>query len=193
MSGAEYDAFEDPYCYRGTFVLKNKAKIRDAALLQAFELEMSSLRAEEAFPVGRFDPAHYRAFHKHLFGDVYAWAGKYRSVRTGKGGNAFCYPEHIPAQMDRLFEAVATPNFASGVSRRAFVGAAAQFLADLNAIHPFREGNGRTQLSFLYALSIQADHPLDLTKIAPTRFLSAMIRSFDGEISALTRQLARLY
>lgn len=75
MSEDGYEVFEDPYCYKGTFVLKNRAGLRDAVRLQAFELEMSSLRAEEPLPAGRFGPAHYRALHRHLFGDVYSWAG----------------------------------------------------------------------------------------------------------------------
>src|SRR5687767_14007020 len=98
-----YDAFTDPYCYKNSFVLKNRAGLRDAAAVEAFELEMTTLRAEEPLPAGRFGPAHYRAVHRHLFQDVYRWAGRYRTVRTSKGGNLFCFPEHIPAQMDTLF------------------------------------------------------------------------------------------
>lgn len=72
MSGSDYEVFEDPYCYKGAFVLRNKAGLGEAKALQAFELEMSTLRAEEALPRGRFGPSHYRAIHRHLFGDVYA-------------------------------------------------------------------------------------------------------------------------
>ena len=51
---------------------------------------MSTLRAEEPLPPGKFTPAHYRRVHRHLFQDAYRWAGRYRTVRTGKGGNWFC-------------------------------------------------------------------------------------------------------
>jgi hypothetical protein len=97
----QYDIFDDPYCYKNTFVLKNKAGIRDAE----FELEMSILRAEEPLPEGKFTPLHYCKVHYHLFQDVYRWAGRYRTVHTTKGGNTFCYPEHIPNSMNRLFNA----------------------------------------------------------------------------------------
>lgn len=60
-----YDAFDDPYCYKGTFILKNKAGLRHIDTLQNFELEMSSLRAAEPFPDGLFDPSHYKAVHHH--------------------------------------------------------------------------------------------------------------------------------
>ena len=94
MSGSDYDAFTDPYCYADSFVLKNRAGLRDAAALEAFELEMTALRAEEPLPAGRFGPAHYRAVHRHLFQDVYRWAGRYRTVRTSKspGGGSTIVP-----------------------------------------------------------------------------------------------------
>jgi cell filamentation protein len=69
MSDEGYEVFDDPYCYRATFALKNRAGLKDPKRLQAFELEMSSLRADEPLPDGRFGPAHYRAAHKHLFGE----------------------------------------------------------------------------------------------------------------------------
>jgi cell filamentation protein len=187
-----YEAFEDPYCYPGAFVLKNKAGLRDAAALAAFELEMSSLRAEEPLPKGRFGPAHYCAVHRHLFGDVYTWAGRYRTVRTAKGGSVFCCPEHIDAEMKRLFARLRRAPFTDGATASQFVEAAAAFLAELNAIHPFREGNGRAQLAFMHALSIRAGHPLDMTKLRPRAFLQAMITSFGGELEPLERNLYRL-
>lgn len=95
MTFGGYDAFEDPYSYRGLNCLKNRLGLRDPALLEAFELEMSTLRAEEPLAPGRFGPAHYRSVHRHLFQDVYSWAGRYRTVRTAKDGNWFCFPEYI--------------------------------------------------------------------------------------------------
>jgi cell filamentation protein len=70
MTSEGYDAFEDLYCYPGTPVLINRLDIRDQAELDAFEVEISTLRAEEPLPHGDFDPAHYRRIHHHLFQDV---------------------------------------------------------------------------------------------------------------------------
>ncbi|MEI9967736.1 MAG: Fic family protein [Terracidiphilus sp.] len=106
MTPAGYDAFDDPYAYPGTSTLRNRLEIRDAAILEAFEMEISTLRAEEPLPKGEFNPAHYCAIHHHLFQDVYEWAGRYRTVRTSKSGNAFCYPEYIPEQMDALLRSL---------------------------------------------------------------------------------------
>ncbi|MDH2406087.1 Fic family protein [Bradyrhizobium sp. SSUT18] len=126
MSG--YDVFDDPYCYKGTSVLKNRAHLRDAKTLDDFELEMSTLRSLEPLPDGRFTPTHYKRVHHHLFQDVYPWAGKYRTVRTAKGGNMFCYPEHIASSMDQLFKKLALAAFQPGASTEDFLEAATDFL-----------------------------------------------------------------
>jgi cell filamentation protein len=131
---SDYDVIDDPYCYKGTFVLKNKANIQDAARLDAFELEMSNLRALEPLPAGKFTPSHYYKIHHHLFRDVYTWAGKPRTVRTSKGGNAFCYPEYIDRSMKKLFAKLQAEPFLRGAEQAAFVTAAADFLAELRGI-----------------------------------------------------------
>ena len=146
--GSPYDSFDDPYCYPGTSVLKNKLDLRDYAELEAFEHESASAKGDDHLPFGVFDPAHYRSVHHHLFQDVYDWAGEYRSIRIAKNDAMFCFPEHIAEQMELLFASLATGPLVGGGSRDDFITAAATFLADLNAIHPFREGNGRTQLTF---------------------------------------------
>ena len=73
-----------------------------------------------------------------------------------------------------------------------FITAAADFLAELNAIHPFRDGNGRAQLSFLYLLAARAGHALELDKIERETFLPAMIASFSGDTRALKEELRKL-
>jgi cell filamentation protein len=190
VTAGGYEAVDDdPYCYRGVDCLKNRLGLRDPGTLQAFELEMSTLRAEEPLPSGRFGSAHYRRIHRHLFQDVYTWAGRYRTVRTAKGGNWFCFPEHISTEMERLFKRLGGAAFLPGSSSGAFVIAAAEFLGDLNAIHPFREGNGRAQLAFMHLVALRADHPLRFEKVKRSTFLPAMIRSFDGDYQPLAVQL----
>ena len=188
----ERDAIEDPYSYRGTNCLKNKLGLRDPALLQAFELEVSTIRADEPLPQGRFGPTHYCRVHRHLFQDVYRWAGRYRTIATAKGGNWFCFPRYIEGQMNQLFPVLRDAPFLPGDHVENFVAAAAEFLANLNAIHPFREGNGRSQLAFLHLLGWRAGHPLRLERIAPPEFLKAMIRSFQGQNDLLIAQLRAL-
>ena len=185
-----YDAFDDPYAYKGSDTLKNKLGLRDPDQLEAFELEMTTIRAREPLPRGRFDASHYRQVHRHLFQDVYNWAGKYRSVRTAKGGNPFCFPEYIDDQMNRLFSTIGT--LLEAVDAEVFAREAARFLGELNAIHPFREGNGRSQLAFMAIVSEAAGFPLAFDRVKRDTFLPAMILSYDGELSSLITELSEL-
>lgn len=188
----DYGAIADPYCYDDTTVLKNLPGIRQAEALARFEAVATAQRSDEALPHGRLSVRHYRAIHHHLFQDVYPWAGRFRTVRLSKRGSAFCYPEHIDREMVALFGGLRQRRHLRGLAPDEFASAAARFLATLNAIHPFREGNGRTQTTFLALLADLARHPLTLERLQPERFLSAMIASFhedEGPLRAEIRQL----
>jgi cell filamentation protein len=123
---------------------------------------------------------------------VYDWAGRLRSVRISKGANAFCFPEHIDAQMKKLFGALADKKHLSELTKDQFAKEAAHFLAEINAIHPFREGNGRVQLSFLTLLAEHAGHPLDFEKLDPQAILDATIASFGGSEAPLSKLIGDL-
>jgi cell filamentation protein len=132
-----YDAVEDPYCYPGTTVLKNKLNLKTRNELDAFEAEIAAQRAEEPLPTGKLTYPHYRAIHRHLFQDVYSWAGKIRTIRISKGGSMFCFPESIDREMSKLFGMLAGQKQFKGITACEFATKAAHFLAELNAIHPF--------------------------------------------------------
>jgi len=187
-----YDAVADPYCYPGTTVLKNNPGLRVQAALDAFETASTAQRADEPLPSGRLSVTHYRALHHHLFQDLYAWAGKFRTVRVSKDGSAFCYPENIQREMSALFGGLKKQRCLRGLAADQFAKEATRFLATLNAIHPFREGNGRTQTAFLALIADQAGHPIDLQRLEPEVFLKAMIASFHGNEKPLLQQIQRL-
>ena len=176
-----YDAVADAYCYPGTTVLKNKLDLTDDDELDAFEAEASDVRADQELPAGNLDFTHFKAVHGHLFQDVYEWAGKIRTVRISKGGNPFCFPENIERQANKLFAQLKKDKFLIGLEPELFAKKAAHFLSELNVIHAFREGNGRTQLSFFLLLADHAGHPIDLQDLDADAFLSAMIAAFDGD------------
>jgi cell filamentation protein len=180
-----YTSGQDKLCYLGTSVLQNKAGIREQQLLDAFELEMVISRSKEAWPSGILDFSHYLSLHHHLFQDVYDWAGTLRTVRIGKDGSWFWYPEHIEAEMEKLFVWLAEQNCFGGHSGRDFAGKSARFLSELNAIHPFREGNGRTQMSFLTLLTDNVGLPFNSEALDPQTAMKAMIDSFKGQLQPL--------
>jgi cell filamentation protein len=154
-----YDAIDDPYTYENSTVLINKLELRDQSDLDDFEAEISSARANEPLPEGKLDFAHYCAVHRHLFQDIYEWAGIPRTVRMSKQRNPFCFPEHIAAQATKLFADLKAKKYLENLPAKEFAENAAHFLAELNAIHAFREGNGRTQLSFFLPAGRSAGPP----------------------------------
>ena len=187
-----YDAIIDSYCYEGTTVLQNIPDLRDQASLDAFEAVMTTQRSDEPLPEGNLDATHYYAIHRHLFQDVYTWAGEIRTVRISKSGNTFCYPEHIEQEMRELFGGLKDQKHLQDLSEDDFVNRVSEFLSTLNAIHPFREGNGRTQISFLLLLADRAGYTLDLDKLVPEDFMDAMIASFGGDETRLILKLKKL-
>lgn len=187
---SRYDATEDPLCYSGTNVLINKAGLRDQDKLDQFEQLMFLTRSEEPLPNGNLDYEHYKLIHHHFFQDVYEWAGKPRDVRTAKGGNWFCYPEYINAEMEKLFAKLTEEDHLTQLSSpRQFAERAAHYTAEINAIHPFREGNGRCQLTLLDILLDLSGFQMNEDLINPERFMEAMIASFHGDNEPLTRTI----
>jgi cell filamentation protein len=187
-----YDTEEDSYCYPGTTVLINKLDLRNQDELSAFELEISNQRANEPIPLGLYSRKHYLAIHKHLFQDVYDWAGKIRTVRIFKEGAPFCFLENINKHMRLLFGDLAEQQYFCGLGSEDFAKKAAHFLAELNAIHPFREGNGRTQLTFLTMLADQAAHPFDMKSFDEKAIFDATVESFGGNETDLQGAIGRL-
>jgi cell filamentation protein len=187
-----YAAVPDPYCYPNSTVLKNLRNLRTQTALDRFEAVMTTWRSTQPMPLGRLSVSHYKAVHRHLFQDVYPWAGRFRAVRISKGNSMFCYPDHIAGEMARLFGALQKDGHFRGLTPEAFAKKAAHFLAELNAIHPFREGNGRTQLAFLTLLAAKAGHPIDTDRMNPEDIMQAMIASFHGEGAPLEKLILEL-
>lgn len=193
MVGDRYQVEADPACYPDSDVLINLPDLQNAEALEQFEMEAVGKRSLERPPEGKFDAAHYRALHGQLFGDVYSWAGDYRTVLTWKGQSRFAQPSFIPKLMKDIFARLQSAPFLPGSGDvEAFVALAAEFLGDLNHVHPFREGNGRTQLTFLRMLGQRAGHPFRAENVEAEEFLKAMIESYYGRMEPLIDELERM-
>ena len=187
---SRYDATEDPLCYPGTSILRNKADLQDQDELDQFEQLMFLTRSKEFLPEGDLDYEHYKRIHHHFFQDVYDWAGQPQDVRTAKGGNWFCYPEYIDVEMKKLFGELAKEDYLTGITNRSdFAARAAHFIAEINAIHPFREGNGRCQLTLLDILLDLSGLEMNEDQIDPKQFMEAMIASFHGNNDPLVEAI----
>ena len=153
-----YDDEEDrKYCYPGTNVLINKADIRELESLHEFERRYSALRAFELMKrgvTGDFSLRHLCSIHKYLFQDIYSWAGKIRTVDIAKG-NMFCKVQYIQDSFDSVLSDLKTENFLKDIEDISNMSERLAFyLSELNAIHPFREGNGRTQRLYCHQLCV---------------------------------------
>jgi cell filamentation protein len=164
---------DDPYLYPATTILRNRLGIRNAEQLEAFERLMAMQRAAEGIPTGDFDLAHLQAIHGHLFQDVYDWAGQIRTVELNKGGHQFMFRQYIQTGMADIHRRIVKADYLTGLSLADFAAGAGEIMADINYVHPFREGNGRAQLLYLRQVSIAAGHRLDLRHIDPNAWIEA--------------------
>lgn len=180
-----YESEHDPLCYPGTTVLRNKAGIRDQRELDDFEFLMLLSRSLEPLPAGELDYSHYRAIHRHLFQDVYDWAGEPRTIRIAKGGNWFCYPENLERHMTATFGWLSARDYLENLDWPNFCEAATYFLSELNAGHAFRDGNGRTQFAFIKVIAANSGWPFNDEALEPDRTLEAMTASFAGDLNPL--------
>jgi cell filamentation protein len=165
----------DPYLYPGTRILKNLRGLSDPELLERFEARRTHRRIAELIdtPVaGRFGVAHLKAIHRYIFQDVYEWAGQFRTVNISKGGHLFAAAFLEPAVQQTL-EKLATENYLVELDAATFSDRAAYFLGELNAAHPFHEGNGRTQREFIRELGLKVGHRIDWRATTSEKMIEA--------------------
>jgi cell filamentation protein len=180
-----------PYLHPGTAVLRNKLGIKNAADLGVAERQLVARQAMFETPSGQFDLAHLHAIHAHLFQHIYEWAGELRTVEIAKGGNHFIAAKLIERGMGDVHRRLHAASFLHGLSRTAFAAEAGKIIGDVNYVHPFREGNGRTQMYYLEQLARQARHPLDLGRFDPTGWIEVSRAAHDGDCKPMGDQIAQ--
>jgi cell filamentation protein len=158
----------DPYSWPGSDCLRNKFGITDAGKLQVLEARIVSARDVElsvnSLP-GEYNLEHLMQFHRAFFGDIYEWAGELRTVNIHKAGSMFAAHQFLGDEMTSLLRRLAQDNWLRGLRRRAFIEKLAYYYGEINARHPFREGNGRTQRTFLRQMSASAGWRLDWSEL----------------------------
>jgi cell filamentation protein len=182
----------DPYVYPGTVVLRNTRDIRDGGELERVEATLTYLRSLQlaSHPIpGDYDLSHLRAFHRYLFGDLYEWAGELRTIVLAKT-DLFCLPEHIESYGGEIFDKLAEEHHLFGLEQAAFISRLAQYLGDVNALHPFRDGNGRAQRAFFAQLASEASYRLDWEQVDPQRNTNASVAAMQGNAAPMRELLA---
>ena len=172
----------DPYTYdNGT--LRNRFGITDAAALAAIEADVSVTRIAEIEThglAGAFDLAHLQLVHRRLFGDVYDWAGELRTVDISKGTSLFCLARFLPAAATGVFDDLTTVR-KKLTDHVVLPAGLAAWYGDLNALHPFREGNGRAQRTFVWLLCMSVGVRLDMSIVTAAGNLAASVAAMNGD------------
>lgn len=170
-------------CYPGTSVLINKLGIQNQAQLDESEtliVGVKSLQFElDPFPEP-LDFSYYKRLHRFLFSELYEWAGTVRSIDLSKQHTHFCSADKIESLAGKMFERVEKKNFFCGLPREEFITELTDFYSSVNYLHPFREGNGRTQRLYFRQLAQRAGYKLDFSAVDSDRMMIATIHAASG-------------
>jgi cell filamentation protein len=184
----------DPYMDQEFGVLRNVLGITDPDELDRVEAALVALRTNELSftPMdGNFDLAHLRAIHRHLFKDVYPWAGELRTVDITKGDTRFASCEQIESYAPQITEALARERFLHDLTIREFSERAGHYLGELNVLHPFRDGNGRSIREFIGQLARAAGYRIDWEGMLRSEMTDAAIAAYHGDSSPLATLIHR--
>jgi cell filamentation protein len=183
------------YCYPGTNTLRNKLGIRDDDALTAAEREITSLKLLKLYNMSKVEKFDFEALckiHKIIFDDIYEWAGKIRMGNfLSKGNSVFCRGAYVIENAKVIFEGIAKENNLIGLNKSKFIERMAHYMGEINALHPFREGNGRTAREFFRQLSLNANYTLDFSKTEKRELLTADIEAFNGKYEKLIQILEK--
>ena len=119
-------------------------------------------------------------FCRFIFSDLYDWAGEVRTVDISKKGTTFTLAADIERQAKLIFKRLGQLNYFKGLSRNELVEEIVDFYCVTNALHPFREGNGRTQRAFLTQLIRNAGYDISFADMDTELLMIATIQSAQG-------------
>ena len=180
----------DKNTYKDSDVLINRLNIKDAQALEEAEFRYSTIRSvelTEKFLKVPFNTYILKDIHKKLFSDVYDWAGEYRTVDISKGNSRFCNMNFIESELERVYKEIKSLNYLQNLDQKEFSEQVAYFIGEINAIHPFREGNGRTQREFINQLALNSNYYVNWHDCLVEDILEATIKSFAQEYGMLSQ------
>lgn len=185
----ESEGYDRIYCYERSNVLINKPGIRNSHRLADYERKKSSMRLLElaGCPAkGNLDYRHLKKIHKAIFQDIYEWAGKERTVDIAKS-NLFCRAMFLNDMALDIFQQYAGENYLLGCTRKEVCERLAFYLGEINALHPFREGNGRSQREFIRCAAAVAGYEMNWSRVDPGQMLEASIESYRCEYTGMSQ------
>lgn len=184
---AKYEG-KDPYTDPQSGTMKNRLGVKDQNELDRTEAAFAAVRSIEnaRTPIeGKFDLDHMKAIHARLFGDVYEWAGQVRNVDISKGDTRFAHFAAIERAANGLTQQLAREGHLRGLDADEFSRRAGHYMGELNVLHPFREGNGRTLREFVGQLADNAGYSIRWDRIDRDEMTRASINAYNGDSSHL--------
>jgi cell filamentation protein len=175
------DLFPDPHFDYEHKLLKNLPGLTDQKQFDDFE-RIQAIKAlvnlRDNPVTGNFDAAHLKGIHARIFKNIYPWAGEFRQVNLHRSGSYyFAVVQFMEENLRNTLAKLAAENYLKGMDSVAFASHGAYYLGELNAIHPFREGNGRTQREFIRQLAAEAGHRINWNRVTREQMYAASIES----------------
>ena len=149
----------DPYLYPGLNVMRNRLNIRQADRLAKASYEITALRVA-TLGLGPSAPGlpHLCAIHRHLYQDIFDWAGDIREIDIYQGDTRFCHFAYIEKEGNVLMQDLEEEGYLNGLQKEEFVARLSHYYCEINVLHPFRIGNGIAQRIFFEQLAIHAGY-----------------------------------
>ena len=177
-----YTTTQSIYCYPNSNVLKNKLNITDNSVLKTAEEEITLIKQMELLknPIkGNFTKAHLMNIHRFIFEDIYSFAEKLRREQISKADTMFYPPNLIDRELDKVFAKIKEKNMLRESDKEKAFDNLAYVMAELNIIHPFREGNGRSIREFIRLMAKRMGYDVNWGNVDKEELLSASIQSVD--------------
>ena len=192
-----YDAINSKYTYKGTDILKNKLGIKDEKLLKEYETRIVAFKIATISTVilpMDYTPERLKFIHKYLFDDIFYFAGEYREENITKGNFRFSEFEYIEENIQRIFNNIKIDEMRK-MSFNDFVKQISYIMTELNVLHPFREGNGRTIRELVREICFDCGYVIDWYEINQDDILRASIKAVVDEteqIKMLRRSIKKM-
>lgn len=162
-----YNSINSKYTYKGTDVLKNKLNIQDEELLKEYETRLVAFKIATInsvkLPQG-YTPERLKFIHKYLFDEIFYFAGEYRQENITKDNFRFSEFEYIEDNIQRIFNNIKIEEMKK-LSFDKFVKHISYIMTELNVLHPFREGNGRTIRELVREICFDCGYAIDWYEI----------------------------
>lgn len=168
------------YCLDNILKITNEEKLREVEYKITLA-KTAEIFKKKIFHADRLNLTTLKEIHKHLFKDVYGWAGEIRDIDIWKGDAEFARARFLTKNLEIYFEDLSKDNYLKGLSKENFVELLTYYTNELNMLHPFREGNGRTKRIYMSILCEQAGWQLNYDKLDKNNLMLADIMALGDQ------------